>query len=102
MTLRMRGWRRWLLALAGLLVLIGVGYGALAASTARSQLARAVLWGESDRHDYAPQDRGGPTRIKFHHPPSGKASAMPATVANLTCGTVVDELEPPGCDRGER
>jgi hypothetical protein len=62
-----------------------------------------VIWGESDGHDYArfPARRiaAGPTRFRFHHPPGGKASAMTATVANLTCGTVVDELEPPGCDR---
>jgi hypothetical protein len=49
----MRGWRRWLvLALAALLVVVGVGYGVLAASTSRSQLARAIVWGESDVDDH--------------------------------------------------
>jgi hypothetical protein len=100
MTLRPRRWRRRLL-----ITLVAVGYGALAMCTSRSQLARAVLWGESDGHDArfpARRIAAGPTRFRFHHPAGGKASAMPATVAHLTCGTVVDELEPPGCDRGER
>ena len=101
MTLRLRRWPHRLL-----ITLVAVGYGALAMCTARSQLARAVLWGESDGHDDArfPARRiaAGPTRFRFHHPPGGKASAMPATVANLTCGTVVDEREPPGCDRAQR
>jgi hypothetical protein len=47
-------------------------------------------------HDYArfPARRivAGPTRFRFHRPAGGKASAMTATVVNLTCGTVVDEL----------
>jgi hypothetical protein len=43
-SLRMRRWRRWLLlALVGLVVLVGVGYGGLVASTSRSQLARAIV-----------------------------------------------------------
>jgi CubicO group peptidase (beta-lactamase class C family) len=72
----MHRWRRWLLiALAALLVLVGVGYGVLAASTSRSQLARAVLWGESDVGDHArfPARRiaAGPTRFRFHRPPGG-------------------------------
>jgi CubicO group peptidase (beta-lactamase class C family) len=72
-------WRRWLLiALAAVLAVAGVGYAVLAASTSRSQLARAVLWGESDVGDYArfPARRiaAGPTRFRLHHPP---ASAVP-------------------------
>jgi len=98
MTRRLRRWQRRLLIT---LALVAVGYGALATSTSRSQPARAVIWGESDGHDYAPQDRGGPTRFRLHRPPGGKVSAMTATVANLRCGTVLDGLEPPGCDRGE-
>jgi hypothetical protein len=98
MTLRLRRWPRRLL-----ITLVAIGYGALAMCTSRSQLARAVLWGESDDARFpARRIAAGPTRFRFHHPPGGKASAMPTTVANLTCGTVVDELEPPGCDRGER
>jgi hypothetical protein len=50
----LRRWRRrLLLALAVLLGLVGVGYGGPGRSTSRSQLARAVLWGESDVGDYA-------------------------------------------------
>ena len=46
MNLLLRRWRRWLLImLAVLLALAGVGYGVLAASTSRSQVARAVIWG---------------------------------------------------------
>jgi CubicO group peptidase (beta-lactamase class C family) len=72
----MHRWRRWLLiALAALLVLVGGGYGVLAASTSRSQLARAVLWGESDVGDHArfPARRiaAGPNRFRFHRPPGG-------------------------------
>jgi len=67
MTLRLRRWRRRLLIT---LALVAVGYGALATSTSRSQLARAVLWGESDVGDYArfPARRvaAGPTRFRFH------------------------------------
>jgi hypothetical protein len=103
MSLRLRRWQRRLLIT---LALVAVGYGALATSTSRSQPARAVIWGESDGHDYArfPAHRiaAGPTRFRLHRPPGGKASAMTATVANLRCGTVVDGLEPPGCGRGER
>lgn len=65
MTLRLRRWQRRLL-----ITLVAVGYGALATSTSRSQLARAVLWGESDVGDYArfPARRvaAGPTRFRFH------------------------------------
>jgi hypothetical protein len=35
------------------LAVAGVGYAALAASTSRSQLARAIRWGESDVGDHA-------------------------------------------------
>jgi hypothetical protein len=100
MTLRLRRWRRRLL-----ITLVAVGHGALAMCTSRSQLARAVLWGKSDGTRRRLPDRriaARPTRFRHHHPPGGKVSAMTATVANLTCGTVVDELEPPGCDRGQR
>jgi hypothetical protein len=104
--LRRRRRRRLLAALAALLALVGVGYGALAASTSRSQLARAVLWASpmwaTTLASPPARSRPGPTRFRFHRPPGGKASAMTATVADLTCGTVVDGLEPPGCDRGER
>ena len=48
----MRRWRRRLLVIAGVVVvLVGAVYGGLAASTSRSQLARAVVWRESDMDD---------------------------------------------------
>jgi hypothetical protein len=43
--------RRLLIALVALLALAGTTYGGLVAATARSQLARAVLWRESDVDD---------------------------------------------------
>jgi CubicO group peptidase (beta-lactamase class C family) len=69
-------WRRWLLiALAILLALVGVGYGGLAAATSRSQLARAILWGESDMDDHrrfpARRVAAGPDRFDFHRPAGG-------------------------------
>ena len=83
----MRRWRRWLLvALAALLALAGGGYGALAASTSRSQLARAVVWRESDVDDYrrfpARTVAAGPTPFRFRHlagggvPPTGTVQVL--------------------------
>jgi CubicO group peptidase (beta-lactamase class C family) len=90
----MRGWQRWLLiALAALLALVGVGYAALAASTSRSQLARAVLWGESDVHDYArfPARRiaAGSTRFRFRRPAGGSSVPPVRTVQLLEDGRPV-------------
>jgi CubicO group peptidase (beta-lactamase class C family) len=90
-----RRWRRWLLiALAALLALAGVGYGGLAASTSRSQLARAVIWGESDVHDYArfPDRRiaAGPTRFRFHRPPGDSGLPPVRTVRVLEDGQPVE------------
>jgi CubicO group peptidase (beta-lactamase class C family) len=84
----MRGWRRWLLvALAALLALVGVGYGGLVAATARSQLARAVLWGESDVDDHrrfpARRIGAGPGRFAFARPPGG-AGIPPAAVRRIS------------------
>jgi CubicO group peptidase (beta-lactamase class C family) len=91
MNLRLRRWRRRLLiTLAALLALVGVGYGVLAASTSRFQLARAVIWGESDVRDYArfPARRltTGPTRFSFHHPPGGSSVPPVRTVTVLEGG----------------
>jgi CubicO group peptidase (beta-lactamase class C family) len=87
-SLRLRGWRRWLLlALAALLVLAGATYGGLVAATSRSQLARAVIWGESDVHDYArfPVRRiaAGPDRFEFHRP-AGGAGTPPAPLRRIS------------------
>jgi DNA invertase Pin-like site-specific DNA recombinase len=83
----MRGWRRWLLlALAALLVLVAVGYGVLAASTSRSQLARAIVWGESDVDDHrrfpARRVAAGPDRFDFRRPPGGGQDS-PAAVRRI-------------------
>jgi CubicO group peptidase (beta-lactamase class C family) len=84
----MRRWRRWLLlGLAVLLALAAVGYGGLAASTSRSQLARAVLWRESDVDDYRrfPGRRiaAGPDRFGFHQPAAG-TQVLPAPVRRIS------------------
>jgi CubicO group peptidase (beta-lactamase class C family) len=76
----MRGGRRWLLlALAALLALVGGGY-ALAVSTSRSQLARAVVWGESDVDDWrrfpARPVAAGPERFDFRRPATGPPAAV--------------------------
>jgi hypothetical protein len=82
------------------------GRWALARSTSRSQPGRAVMWGRVRRGRPCALPRrkvaAGPTRLRFHRPPGGGASAMTAMVANLPCVTVRDGLEPPGCDEGER
>jgi CubicO group peptidase (beta-lactamase class C family) len=81
-SLRMRRWRRWLLlALVGLVVLVGVGYGGLVAATSRSQLARAIVWGESDTDDHrrfpARRVAAGPDRFDFHRPAGGQVPPAP-------------------------
>jgi CubicO group peptidase (beta-lactamase class C family) len=78
-------WRRRLLsALLALLVLGAMGYGVLAASTSRSQLARAVLWGESDMDDHrrfpARPVAAGPDRFQFRQP----AAVPPAAVRRIS------------------
>jgi hypothetical protein len=83
----MRRWRRWLLVgLAALLALAAVGYGVLAVSTSRSQLARAVIWGESDVGDHAhfPARRvaAGPIRFRFHRPP-GESNVPPVRTVQV-------------------
>jgi CubicO group peptidase (beta-lactamase class C family) len=71
-----------------------VGYAALAATTSRSQLARAVLWGESDVHDYArfPARKvaAGPTPFRFRHPAGGADVPPVRTVRVLEDGRPVE------------
>ena len=90
----MRRWQRWLLTvLVALLALVGMGYGMLAASTSRSQLARAVLWGESDVQDRArfPARRiaAGPTRFRFSRPAGGSNLPPVRTVEVVEDGRLV-------------
>src|SRR5215207_4271613 len=84
----MGGWRRRLLiALVALLALAGAAYGGLVAATARSQLARAVLWGESDTDDHrrfpARRVAAGPDRFDFHRP-AGGAGTPPAQLRRIS------------------
>jgi CubicO group peptidase (beta-lactamase class C family) len=77
----MRRWRRRLLVIAGVVVvLLGAAYGGLAASTSRSQLARAVVWRESDMDDLrrfpARRVAAGPERFDFT-PAAGPGAAQP-------------------------
>jgi hypothetical protein len=90
--------RRALLAVAAVLVL-ATGYGALTASTSRSQLARAIVWGESDMGDWArfPARRvvAGPKRFAFHQPPHGIATPPVRAVIIREGGQLVErDLEP--------
>jgi hypothetical protein len=69
-------WRRRLLTVVvAIAVLAGATYAGLAVSTSRSQLARAVLWGESDVGDYQRFPvhwiAAGPSRFRFHRPAGG-------------------------------
>jgi CubicO group peptidase (beta-lactamase class C family) len=90
----MGGWRRRLLiALVALLALAGTIYGGLVATTSRSQLARAVLWRESDVDDYrrfpARRIAAGPDRFGFHRPAAG-SQVPPAPVRRIS---VWDDLQ---------
>ena len=93
MNLRVHRWRRLLIMLAALLALAGVGYGVLAASTSRSQVARSVIWGESDVRDYtrfpARRVAAGPIRFSFHRPPGGSSVPPVRTVTVLEGGRPV-------------
>jgi CubicO group peptidase (beta-lactamase class C family) len=74
------------------LAVADVGYAALAASTSRSQLARAILWGESDVGDHARFPArpivAGPTRFRFPRPPGGGVPPV-RTVEVLEDGRLV-------------
>jgi CubicO group peptidase (beta-lactamase class C family) len=79
--------RRLLIALAALLALAGTTYGGLVAATARSQLARAVMWGESDVDDHrrfpARRVAAGPDRFQFRQPAVG-SQVPPAAVRRIS------------------
>jgi Beta-lactamase len=79
--------RRLLVVLAVLVALAAVGYGELAVSTSRSQLARAIVWGESDVGDYRrfPGRRiaAGPDRFEFRRP-AGGGKVPPAQVHRIS------------------
>jgi CubicO group peptidase (beta-lactamase class C family) len=84
----MGGWRRRLLTVViAVAVLVGIGYAGLAAATSRSQLARAILWGESDMDDHrrfpARPVRAGPGRFRFQRPPGG-GGTPPAQVRRIS------------------
>jgi CubicO group peptidase (beta-lactamase class C family) len=59
----------------GVVVLAGASWAGLVASTSRSQLARAIVWGESDMDDHrrfpARRVAAGPDRFDFHRPAGG-------------------------------
>jgi CubicO group peptidase (beta-lactamase class C family) len=91
----MRGWRRRLLVtLAILLVLVGGGYCALAASTSRSQFARAVIWGESDVRDHerfpARRIAAGPHHFAWRRPSGGRSTPPVRAVPVLEHGRPVE------------
>jgi CubicO group peptidase (beta-lactamase class C family) len=79
--------RRLLIALVALLALAGTTYGGLVAATARSQLARAIIWGESDVDDHrrfpARRVAAGPDRFGFRQPAAG-SQVPPAAVRRIS------------------
>jgi CubicO group peptidase (beta-lactamase class C family) len=87
------GGRRLLIALVALLALTGTIYGGLVAATARSQLARAVLWRESDVDDYrrfpARRIAAGPDQFGFQRPAAGN-QVPPGPVRRIS---VWDDLQ---------
>jgi hypothetical protein len=69
------GWRWLLVVMAAVVVLAGAGWVGLGVATSRSQLARAVRWGESDTGDHrrfpARPVRAGPERSPLRRPADG-------------------------------
>ena len=75
-------WRRLLvLVVVALVVLAGAGWAGLVMSTSRSQLARSVVWGESDVDDHrrfpARTVGAGPGRFAFRRPAGGSRVPPP-------------------------
>jgi CubicO group peptidase (beta-lactamase class C family) len=88
---RTRRWWRWLLVVAvAVAVLAGATWVGLALSTSRSQLARSVVWGESDMDDHrrfpARPVAAGPDRFDFRRP-AGGSDVPPPGCAGSACGT---------------
>ena len=83
----MRRWRRLLAALVVVAALAGVAWAGLVASTSRSQLARSVVWGESDMEDHrrfpARRVAAGPDRFHFRALAAG-AGTPPAAVRRVS------------------
>jgi CubicO group peptidase (beta-lactamase class C family) len=83
----MRGWRRLLAALVVVAALAGAAWVGLVASTSRSQLARSVVWGESDMEDHrrfpARRVAAGPDRFHFRTSAAG-AGTPPAAVRRIS------------------
>jgi CubicO group peptidase (beta-lactamase class C family) len=83
----MRLWRWLLVGIAVVAVLAGAGWAGLVVATSRSQLARAVVWGESDTEDHrrfpARPVAAGPTRFDFRRPPGG-GRVPPAAVRTVS------------------
>ena len=75
-------WRRLLvLVVVAVAVLAGAGWAGLVMSTSRSQLARSVVWGESDVDDHrrfpARTVGAGPDRFDFRRPAGGSRVPPP-------------------------
>jgi CubicO group peptidase (beta-lactamase class C family) len=82
----MRVWR-WLVVVPVVVVVVaGVGWVGLVAATSRSQLARAIVWGESDAGDHrrfpARLVAAGPDRFDFRRP-AGGGRVPPAVVRTV-------------------
>ena len=84
---RRRVWRWLLLGIAVVVALAGAGWAGLTAATSRSQLARAVVWGESDTDDHrrfpARPVAAGPDRFDLRRP-AGGGQVPPAAVRTVS------------------
>jgi CubicO group peptidase (beta-lactamase class C family) len=82
----MRRWWRPLTAVVAVVALAGAAWAGLAASTSRSQLARAIMWRESDMDDHrrfpARRVAAGSERFRFAAAPAG-AGTPPAAVRRI-------------------
>jgi CubicO group peptidase (beta-lactamase class C family) len=83
----MRRWWRPLTAVVAVVALAGAAWAGLAASTSRSQLARAIMWRESDMDDHrrfpARRVAAGSERFRFEAAPAG-AGTPPAAVRRVS------------------
>jgi len=74
----MRVWRWLLVGIAVVAVLTGAGWVGLTVATSRSQLARAIVWGESDTEDHrrfpTRPVAAGPDRFDFRRPAGGPSA----------------------------